>query len=1250
MKMLSATDTLHAAPENAVVYSILSNADAVRHLSDGTFDPPVLTWIVLKSDGSSPTRLETLVACTSEGLTLKYKRNIDNSVLNIQESMSHTLTKGMTDIALYVYKDGIRMAEKVVKVVYDGPQGPGYYPAGSYNDKTTYKWNGVKMVPVVECNGLYYALQETAATKTGIKGVNPMTDVANNGGNWGVFDMFQYIFAAVAFIQFAKLGSAVFYEQYMFSQQGIDASGAPVTSEDGYKDFNYNDPMNPSNDFRPNILLDFLTGASVFRKTRVDGDIYGHTVSVEPPTDYTLPEINGRYGMFYMDFAPCNSRTAISKVYKASGGDSILTINGKDEYTVGSQLAIHNNDAVLFFSQHNDDLDKDLWIAVVFPYSISNNGITSVLSKYVTIDKKETITGEKNFTGGMKINGCPIEYNEESGYWKFIGDVLVTGGLTTFGNDSSFKPSTVMDAVIVDGQTITKDETTGALKLKEGAGSSGVSSFNELKNIPKTISGYGITDAKIKDGVITLGSNTIIPLTDLSVSGNNLAYTKNGVVKNITVPYASKAARLSKWNVITITKAADAPTVYKLIADLSNWKKGFDCQWGLIGVMYGHRGGNMSGTCVQKLVAYCGSYSSGEGGTNYELKTDVVTYVRPVIVMYDGVTYLALKMAGSGSAREHVFMGYTENLLPEFIEVSESSATLVHDTEMMVLGGVQAKKAESVAWTNVDGRPSKLSQFTDDVVSGKYLPLGGGTLTGKLNAAKNAGIYADDGSVLISNVDDLTNWDGIRELGMAGVAISNGSYPTVIRTSGNSLYHYRKDRLQIYIILDGSNYSDYLPFLNGTSNHANKESVIYAADYAGISGQVLLSGGSNRAPSWVNQSAITSGACSGNSTTATTSTNAEKLKLTGSSSDGTFRVVFADVAGGAGNYNNLYVDSKEGAGYNPATDTFVASAFNGNGLVYGNGAKADISSAGWYRIAVSTTSSNGGGTYLFSIRRSYYHTNNESYIIAATFDQNGCHFTQIAGHYNTQLITQIRCSYNLDGTAYFDIYYSGTVLNTIFVNGIGNMKLQAPAAATSTLTKTSSTTLTEGFKAGSTKPYALTLYRNSTSGGVYILYGAANQVTKAWAAGSDSEHRFGWFYKDAGTDDEKMWLDNGGNLLVTGSVTVISDARKKAVIGNAELSLQQVAEAPLVEYYYRNDKNKTVHVGSIAQYWAKMNDWFCKRDKDGFYTMELQNAALASAVSVARELSRVKKEYERRIQNLESRLEKLEKLLNVNSE
>ena len=104
-----------------------------------------------------------------------------------------------------------------------------------------------------------------------------------------------------------------------------------------------------------------------------------------------------------------------------------------------------------------------------------------------------------------------------------------------------------------------------------------------------------------------------------------------------------------------------------------------------------------------------------------------------------------------------------------------------------------------------------------------------------------------------------------------------------------------------------------------------------------------------------------------------------------------------------------------------------------------------------------------------------------------------------------------------------------------------------------------------------------------------------------------------------------------------------SDIRKKTKLNDVELTLKQVADAPLIEHYYNSDDKRTIHVGSIAQYWAGLNDWFCKKDKEGFYTMEIQNAALASAISVARELSRFESETDRRIRLLEEENVRLKK-------
>lgn len=73
--------------------------------------------------------------------------------------------------------------------------------------------------------------------------------------------------------------------------------------------------------------------------------------------------------------------------------------------------------------------------------------------------------------------------------------------------------------------------------------------FSELTSKPTTLSGYGITDAKISNGVITLGSNSITPLTShqslsgkLSIDGSN-SMTGNLYLASIGSSYIGKGAK-----------------------------------------------------------------------------------------------------------------------------------------------------------------------------------------------------------------------------------------------------------------------------------------------------------------------------------------------------------------------------------------------------------------------------------------------------------------------------------------------------------------------------------------------------------------------------------------------------------------------------------------------------------------------------------------------------------------------------------
>lgn len=126
------------------------------------------------------------------------------------------------------------------------------------------------------------------------------------------------------------------------------------------------------------------------------------------------------------------------------------------------------------------------------------------------------------------------------------------------------------------------------------------------------------------------------------------------------------------------------------------------------------------------------------------------------------------------------------------------------------------------------------------------------------------------------------------------------------------------------------------------------------------------------------------------------------------------------------------------------------------------------------------------------------------------------------------------------------------------------------------------------------------------------------------------------------TDSTVFKVNSEGDGLFYGGITMYSDQRKKTILNHVELTLQQIADAPLIEHYYNSDEKRTTHVGSIAQYWAGINDWFCKLDSEGYYTMEIQNAALASAISIARELVKYESKTDRKIRLLKDRVKELE--------
>ena len=99
-----------------------------------------------------------------------------------------------------------------------------------------------------------------------------------------------------------------------------------------------------------------------------------------------------------------------------------------------------------------------------------------------------------------------------------------------------------------------------------------------------------------------------------------------------------------------------------------------------------------------------------------------------------------------------------------------------------------------------------------------------------------------------------------------------------------------------------------------------------------------------------------------------------------------------------------------------------------------------------------------------------------------------------------------------------------------------------------------------------------------------------------------------------------------------------SDATKKNIIGNVELSINQIANAPAVDFTWKMNGRKDV--GTIAQYWKDVLPEVVN-GSEGSYGVNYATLAVVSSIIIARSVET----HEQRIARLEQKLKKLQKEL-----
>lgn len=278
-KVVSASGYVALAPADgtsAVSYRLNVPCAAIHTTaksSAGVWTPATLQASVLKSDGDIQSLITTDAQMSSNGLTLQFAIEQGGwAYETISIAIVHRIQADWMDysngVKFRLLKGSVVLDEVVLGVVCNGDVGPMGksnrlpYSAGFYDSSQRYTATDQVAPYVYYSEGNTYYVMNKSVT---VAGLNPATDYALNGSNatWIPLTNLKNAFVEILMANFAKLASAVFKDQYMFSQQGIDASGN-ATSD--YSSFG-------TDAFSPNIMLDFLTGKSKFNDTEVTGTI-----------------------------------------------------------------------------------------------------------------------------------------------------------------------------------------------------------------------------------------------------------------------------------------------------------------------------------------------------------------------------------------------------------------------------------------------------------------------------------------------------------------------------------------------------------------------------------------------------------------------------------------------------------------------------------------------------------------------------------------------------------------------------------------------------------------------------------------------------------------------------------------------------------------------------------------------------------------------------------------------------------------
>ena len=324
---------------------------------------------------------------------------------------------------------------------------------------------------------------------------------------------------------------------------------------------------------------------------------------------------------------------------------------------------------------------------------------TPDLSGVVTTSGEQDILGIKNFVNGLKLSNKLIRYDADKNVFVFPANAIFEGGVAWNSSLDGFKPQTVTDAVNVDGVTIGRT-TSGALTVLAGAGG-GINeaqladyltynNYAKKSDIP-SLSGYATEAFVTSRGYIT---SAAIP-TKVSTFDND-----SGYITGITSTMVTSALGYTPYNAANFTKANIKSTLGISDWALASAKPTYTAsEVGALGV------NGTAASALKMTPEYLTDLNNATPWRFFDMKTGYgsIDGNKPNTAWVSGITGT---VAGSGNFRWQI-ADTKGNARPYFRQ--ESNGTWGNWQRLAFLTDI----------------PTKLSQLTDDVVKGNYLPIGG---------------------------------------------------------------------------------------------------------------------------------------------------------------------------------------------------------------------------------------------------------------------------------------------------------------------------------------------------------------------------------------------------------------------------------------------------------------------------------------------------------------------------------------------